>query len=90
MNGPASEMHEHWQAVTTLDTPVILDGREWKMLIEGQERNDGTWAGRLVFVDGATSRTTGQETSQPNREALEYWATGLEPVYLDGALSRAR
>ena len=33
---------------------------------------------------------TGQETSQPNRWALDYWAGGLEPVYLEGALTRAR
>jgi hypothetical protein len=32
---------------------------------------------------------TEQETSQPNRTALEYWADGLEPVYLDGAFARA-
>jgi hypothetical protein len=30
-----------------------------------------------------------RETTQPNRRALEYWATGIEPVYLEGALVRA-
>jgi hypothetical protein len=29
------------------------------------------------------------ETTQPNREALAYWASGVEPVYLEGALGRA-
>jgi hypothetical protein len=29
------------------------------------------------------------ETTQPNREALTYWASGIEPVYLEGALERA-
>jgi hypothetical protein len=33
---------------------------------------------------------TEQETSQPNRTALEYWADGLEPVYLEGAFARAK
>jgi len=33
---------------------------------------------------------TEQETSQPNRAAIEYWADGLEPIYLDGALARAQ
>ena len=28
--------------------------------------------------------------TQPARAALEYWATGVEPIYLDGALARAR
>lgn len=37
---------------------------------------------------GATLRT-GRETTQPDREDLLCWATGLEPVYLEGALARA-
>jgi hypothetical protein len=31
-----------------------------------------------------------KETSQPNRDAIEYWALGLEPIYLEGALARAQ
>ena len=58
----------------------------------GEERSDGTWAGWLEFhttdVDKPTLRT-GQETSQPNRTTIEYWATGLEPVYFEGAFERA-
>ncbi len=57
----------------------------------GQERVDGTWEGWLEFhpnAQGSILRTD-QETSQPNRTALEYWADGLEPVYLEGALARA-
>jgi hypothetical protein len=34
--------------------------------------------------------STGQETSQPDLKALEYWAGGLEPIYLAGALERAQ
>jgi hypothetical protein len=34
-------------------------------------------------------RRSAVETTQPNREALAYWASGLEPVYLEGALERA-
>jgi hypothetical protein len=33
---------------------------------------------------------TEQETSQPNRVAVEYWASGLEPIYLEGAFARAQ
>ena len=58
----------------------------------GEERIDGTWIGWLEFepidVDGPTLRTE-QETSQPNRRAVEYWATGLEPTYFEGAFERA-
>ncbi|HEX9941753.1 MAG TPA: hypothetical protein VGG03_07040 [Thermoanaerobaculia bacterium] len=58
----------------------------------GQARGNGTWAGWIEFHplggEGAILRTD-QETSQPNREALVYWASGLEPIYFDGAFSRA-
>ena len=58
----------------------------------GQERGDGTWVGWIEFhpVDneGIFLRTD-QETSQPNFAALEYWASGLEPVYFEGAFARA-
>jgi len=68
------------------------EGTLYLMRAYGQERPDGTWAGWLEFVpalgDGKPL-TTGQETSQPNREALAYWASGLEPVYFEGAFARA-
>ena len=83
-------MTENWQTVTTLATPFTINGRDWHVRVEGTERGDSTWAGRLVFIDGSVIRTTGQETSQPNRDALAYWATGLEQVFIEGALTRAR
>jgi hypothetical protein len=49
----------------------------------GEERLDGTWIGWLEFHPTDLSKSTlrtDQETSQPNRTAVEYWATGLEPV----------
>jgi hypothetical protein len=56
------------------------------------EQRGNVWIGWLEF--GPTGRgsilRTGEETSQPSREAVEYWASGLEPVYLEGALVRAR
>jgi hypothetical protein len=58
----------------------------------GQEREDGTWVGWIELhpEDGeGVFLRTGQETSQPNRTALEYWASGLEPVYFEGAFARA-
>ena len=57
------------------------------------EESGNVWIGWLEFRPakgkGATLRT-GEETSQPDKKAVEYWATGLEPVYLEGALQRAR
>ena len=32
---------------------------------------------------------TERETSQPDRKALVYWASGLETTYYEGALERA-
>ena len=59
----------------------------------GEERADGTWIGWLEFDPEDASKPalrTEQETSQPNRTAVEYWATGLEPIYFEGAFDRAR
>ena len=59
----------------------------------GEERADGTWIGWLQFQPSDPTRptlSTDQETSQPNRVAVEYWATGLEAVYFEGAFERAQ
>ena len=58
----------------------------------GEERLDGTWIGWLEFHPIDLTKLilrTEQETSQPNRTAVDYWATGLEPVYFEGAFERA-
>lgn len=68
------------------------DGHAYRALAMGEERSDGTWVGWLEFAPRGgrgLMRKTGIETTQPNRRALEYWAGGLEPVYLEGALERA-
>lgn len=58
----------------------------------GAEADDGLWQGWIEFVpldgDGTVLRSP-RETTQPNRVDAEYWATGLTPVYLEGALRRA-
>jgi hypothetical protein len=71
---------------------VASDGTTYLARVCGGPRQDGTWAGWLEFVVEGTGRVrrTGQETTQPNRDALVYWASGLEPVYLQGAFRRAR
>ena len=57
----------------------------------GRERSDGMWEGWVEFVpdDGTTTVRSPRETTQPNLTDLNYWATGLTPVYLEGALVRA-
>lgn len=69
------------------------DGTIYNVRSYGEERSDGTWIGWLEFHPTDKSEPvllTDQETSQPNRTAVEYWATGLEPVYFEGAFERAR
>ena len=72
----------------------ILDGdTTYVVRIFGEERIDRTWEAWLEFHPtdiGQPVLRTDQETSQPNRAAIEYWADGLEPIYLDGALARAQ
>jgi hypothetical protein len=55
-----------------------------------QMPNDTRWEGWIEFTarDGSVI-ASGRETTQPNRTDAEYWATGLTPVYLEGALQRA-
>ncbi|MGQ0714284.1 MAG: hypothetical protein ACT4PJ_11180 [Gemmatimonadaceae bacterium] len=67
------------------------DGREFIARACGRECDDGHWEGWLEFVplDGGIVVRSGRETTQPNRIDTAYWATGLTPVYLEGALRRA-
>ena len=74
-------------------TPIVDEsGKAYLASAYGEERSDGTWEGWLKFhpADGKGKvLRTGQETSQPNRKAIEYWASGLEAIYFEGAFSRA-
>jgi hypothetical protein len=68
------------------------DGHLYRVRALGREREDGTWIGWLQFMprgSGGIVWRTQRETTQPTRLALRYWALGLEPVYLEGALDRA-
>ena len=59
----------------------------------GRQREDGLWEGYLEFVplnEKAERISSERETTQPNRNAVDYWAQGLSRVYLSGALDRAR
>ncbi len=58
----------------------------------GRVAEDGRCEGWIEFdsVSGGPTLRTERETTQPNWQDLEYWATGLSAVYLQGALQRAR
>ena len=69
------------------------DGHLYTARAMGRQRKGRTvWEGWLEFapVGGrGIVRRSQVETTQPNRKALAYWASGIERVYLDGALERA-
>ncbi|MEP6917093.1 MAG: hypothetical protein ABJC89_15685 [Acidobacteriota bacterium] len=67
------------------------DGRHYVARACGSETDTNLWQGWIEFLpgDGGEPVRSGRETTQPNRQDAEYWATGLTPVYLEGALDRA-
>ncbi len=72
--------------------PVLAkDGRTFLARACGSEMNSHLWQGWVEFVpmESGVPLSSGRETTQPNRQDAEYWATGLTPVYLEGALERA-
>src|SRR4026209_570332 len=76
--------------VTFNDTFTGDNGITYLARACGREMDDGRWEGWIEFDgnNGSVVRS-GRETTQPNRTDTAYWATGLTPVYLEGALDRA-
>jgi len=77
--------------VQFVDPVLDEDGRAYTARACGAEMPDGRWQGWVEFVpaDGEEPIRSRRETTQPNRTDAQYWATGLTPVYLEGALRRA-
>lgn len=77
--------------------------REWPVKLVGEDghtyalvramaepMSGGGWAGWLEFLTAGGERViTDRETTQSKLSDVEYWATGLEATYLEGALQRA-
>jgi hypothetical protein len=73
------------------DTTLDSEHRAYRARACGAIQPDGKWHGWIEFIplaDGEPVRTP-RETTQPNYQDSVYWATGLTPVYLEGALERA-
>ena len=69
------------------------EGLTYMASVHAEQQPEGTWAGWLEFTPvghRAPWLRTDRETTQPSKEAVAYWATGLEPVYLEGAFERAQ
>ncbi len=86
-------MHSKLTLIRELPNSILTADAKYTVHICGQERTDSTWEGWIEFHPTDSNHPvliTEQETSQPNRTALEYWADGLEPIYLEGAFARAQ
>jgi hypothetical protein len=81
----AELIHRH---STHVRTP---DGYTFATRVCGERQPDGLWIAWLEFTDERREMAlrTDRETTQPSRDALDYWASGLEPVYVEGAFARA-
>jgi hypothetical protein len=82
-----SEVLLQYDTVLTAD-----DGSRWVARACGRPGQGTMWEGWIEFVPlESESRPirSRRESTQPSRESLVYWATGLTPVYLKGALDRA-
>ena len=79
---------------TLLQFPASVigpDGTEYEARACGGPREDGTWQGWIEFIPLGAGKPvrSPRETTQPNRTDTLYWASGLTPIYLEGALQRA-
>jgi len=81
------------EILRSLDEPILDNSGEYRARVVGRLADDGMWEGWLEFVAHGGSRNvliSPIESRQPEREHLEYWASGLSVVYAEGALLRAR
>ncbi len=73
-------------------TELVQDdsGIPYQAQASGAVGSDGLWEGWIEFIgENGRALRTPRETTQPNRDALVYWAEGLSATYLEGALHRA-
>jgi hypothetical protein len=74
------------------NTIAAADGSRWAARACGRKGPGNMWEGWIEFVPLDLEQQplrSRRETTQPSREDLLYWATGLTAVYLRGALTRA-
>ena len=80
------------QLLQQFEKPVLdKNGVGYSVFLYGRSRPGDTWQGWLVFERSNDGKrfATDVETTQPNADAVLYWASGLSHAYFDGALERA-
>ena len=82
------------ELLVAYETPVSDASGSYRARAVGRQAEDGMWEGWLEFESVGSPRNkvivTSIESRQPEKVHLVYWATGLQPIYLEGALARAR
>lgn len=80
------------ELICTFAEPLrTTDGTHYEARVYARPRPGGTWEAWLEFGNPTRGTwRTARETTQSSAEAVRYWAGGLEAVYLEGALARAR
>lgn len=80
------------EVLVSFDRPVSHATGRYAARAVARHAADGMWESWLEFerLDADGSVVVGPvESRQPEREHVRYWATGLTPVFLEGALTRA-
>ena len=81
------------EVLVAFSDPVRDAVNEYEAHAVGRLADDGMWEGWIEFIPLDASQevlVTPVESRQPEKEHLTYWATGLTPVFLEGALQRAK
>jgi hypothetical protein len=80
------------ELLTSYDAPVIHKTGRYHARAIGRLAEDRMWDGWFEFEpldDNGPVIVGSIETRQPEHHDLVYWATGITPVFLEGALDRA-
>jgi hypothetical protein len=69
----------------------LTDGTRYVARAYADRQAGGLWEAWFVFfpLTGGDALATDRETTQGKREDIAYWASGISPTYLQGALRRA-
>jgi hypothetical protein len=80
------------EVLARFNEPVAdQDRRRYRAQACGAPMPDGLWEAWIEFIPmaGGPAVRSPRETTQPNGRDAAYWASGLTPIYLEGALGRA-
>lgn len=80
------------ELLISYDAPVIHKTGRYHARAVGRQAEDSMWEGWFEFEpldDNGPVIVGSAETRQPEYHDLVYWATGITPVFLEGAFDRA-